>query len=215
MFNIFLLIGFLIVNYIIIFVSYKYFKVNGLFASLSLLFVLATVQTTIFIDIFNIPIPIGSLVFATTYLITGFASKFHDTEVKKLIYTGTMVQISLLVLMGMVFLFNVNNPEQMDNLMGSFGSTWRIIIASISASYLARVFQDKILSNINNKYVFLLANAGSQFVDTLVFMTIAFLGVMGFGTLTISSFIIFILKYLVTLLGVPFYQKMILVKLEG
>lgn len=215
MINIILLIFLLLVNYTIIFYSYKYFKVNGLFVSLTLLFIMATIQSTIFIDILGIPISIGSLVFTTTYIITGFASIYYKTEVKKLINIGCMVQISLVILMEIIFLFNLSNAEQMNNLVNVFGSNSRVVLASITASYVARILQHKVIVKIHNKSAITISNLISQFIDTLLFMLIAFIGTMNFNTLIASSFIIFVLKYFVTLLGIPFLNQMKTVMIEG
>lgn len=215
MINIILLIFLLLVNYTIIFYSYKYFKVNGLFVSLTLLFIMATIQSTIFIDILGIPISIGSLVFTTTYIITGFASIYYKTEVKKLINIGCMVQISLVILMEIIFLFNLSNAEQMNNLVNVFGSNSRVVLASITASYVARILQHKVIVKIHNKSAITISNLISQFIDTLLFMLIAFIGTMNFNTLIASSFVIFVLKYFVTLLGIPFLNQMKTVMIEG
>jgi len=215
MINIILLIFLLLVNYTIIFLSYKYFKVNGLFVSLTLLFIMATIQSTIFIDILGIPISIGSLVFTTTYIITGFASIYYKTEVKKLINIGCMVQISLVILMEIIFLFNLSNAEQINNLVNVFGSNSRVVLASITASYVARILQNKVIVKIHNKSAITISNLISQFIDTLLFMLIAFVGTMNFNILIASSFVIFVLKYFVTLLGIPFLNQMKTVMIEG
>jgi len=176
---------------------------------------MATIQSTIFIDILGIPISIGSLVFTTTYIITGFASIYYKTEVKKLINIGCMVQISLVILMEIIFLFNLSNAEQINNLVNVFGSNSRVVLASITASYVARILQNKVIVKIHNKSAITISNLISQFIDTLLFMLIAFVGTMNFNILIASSFVIFVLKYFVTLLGIPFLNQMKTVMIEG
>lgn len=214
MVNIGLLGLLLLVDYMIIYFSYKYFEVYGLFVSLALLFVFATIQSTIFIDILGIPISIGSLVFSTTYIITGFASIYYESEVKKLINIAIMAQLSLVAVMEIIFEFNLSNPEQMNSLFDVFGASSRVVLASIIANYVARIFQTKVIIKLKNNLAINISNVISQFVDTLLFMTLAFVGTMEFQTLLVSSSMIFVLKYLVTLLGIPFFREMKLAKLE-
>lgn len=214
MVNIGLLGLLLLVDYMIIYFSYKYFEVYGLFVSLALLFVFATIQSTIFIDILGIPISIGSLVFSTTYIITGFASIYYESEVKKLINTAMMAQLSLVAVMEIIFEFNLSNPEQMNSLFDVFGASSRVVLASIIASYTARILQTKVIIKLKNNLAINISNIISQFVDTLLFMTLAFVGTMEFQTLLVSSSMIFVLKYLVTVLGIPFFREMKLARLE-
>lgn len=214
MVNIGLLVFLLLVDYMIIYISYKYFELHGLFISLTLLFIFATIQSTIFIDILGIPISIGSLVFSTTYIITGFASIYYEKEVKKLINTAMMAQLSLVAVMEIIFEFNLSNPEQMNSLFDVFGASSRVVLASIIASYTARILQTKVIIKLKNNLAINISNIISQFVDTLLFMTLAFVGTMEFQTLLVSSSMIFVLKYLVTVLGIPFFREMKLARLE-
>lgn len=214
MVNIALLIILLLVDYMIIYFSYKYFEIYGLFISLVLLIVFATIQSTIFIDIAGIPISIGSLVFSTTYIITSFASLYYKSEVKKLINTAIMAQLSLVLVMEIIFEFNLSNPDQMNSLFDVFGSSSRVVLASIIASYVARIFQTKVIIKFHNDLAINISNIVSQFLDTLLFMILAFIGTMNFQILMVSSLMIFVMKYFVTLLGIPFFREMKLVKLD-
>jgi len=172
--------------------------------------VIAGVLASKIVNVAGLVVPGGVLAYSITFPITDVICEvWGKKRGKYVVFSGF---ITLLVALGLIRLALIvpqapfwTGEEAFANILGS---TSRIIIASFIA-YLVSQYHDvwafHFWRNITKgKYLWLRNNAStfvSQFIDTAVFITIAFYGIMPIFTLIKGQYII---KLLIALLDTPF-----------
>ncbi len=209
---------FALINFVLITASYKLFGKMGLFSWIAIGTILANIQVTKNIDLFGFEATLGNIMYGTLFLATDAIGEiFGLEESKKAVKIGFFTLVSTVIIMQFALLFTPTVwDEGSAHLAYTFGSISRIALASITA-YLISQFLDVNLFHYikskkpESKFLWLRNNLStiiSQFVDTLIFIPIAFLGVFEFDIL-ISIFIsTYIIKVLVSFLDTPFIYYM-------
>jgi len=185
--------------------------------------VVASILASKIITIFGFFVPAGILAYSITFIITDTTSELYgkkaaDTVVLSgfisLVVTFFMMQLSIALPSAPFW----NNQEAFVSVIGS---TSRIILASLVA-YLISQFHDVWLFHLlkkktNGKHLWLRNNAStavSQFIDSFIFIAIAFYGVMPIWQLIIGQWTI---KMLIALADTPIVYLLVNVikKREG
>ncbi|WP_027963803.1 queuosine precursor transporter [Halalkalibacillus halophilus] len=136
----------------------------------------------------NFVIPAAVVTYAFTFLITDIIhEKYGKEQARRTIIFGFIAQVfaSIMILIGYYLPVAPFAPEQQEAYETLLGQNWRFVIASMAA-YLASQFLDvyvfsKLKKLTNSRFKWLRNNvstASSQFVDTTIFITIAFAGVV-------------------------------------
>lgn len=171
--------------------------------------VIAGVLASKIVNIAGLIVPGGVLAYSITFPITDIICEvWGKKRGKYVVFSGF---ITLLVVLGLIRLTLIFPKAHFWTSEEAFarilGSTSRIIIASFIA-YLVSQYHDVWAFHFwrkvtKGKYLWLRNNAStfvSQFIDTVVFITIAFYGVMPVFTLIKGQYII---KLLIALLDTP------------
>lgn len=209
---------FAVVNFSLMVLVYKLFGKTGLFVWVAIGTILANIQVTKSIKLFGMDATLGNIMYGTMFLATDcLGEKYSKKDGDRAVIFGFVAMIASLIVMQLALAFN---PSDSDVSQGSletiFGFLPRIALGSLTA-YLVSQFLDvflfaKIKEKLpSDKLLFVrnnLSTLTSQFIDTCIFVPIAFLGVYStdvFWGIFISTYLI---KALVALLDTPFLYLM-------
>jgi uncharacterized integral membrane protein (TIGR00697 family) len=214
MFNEVLGIGFAILNMIFVLLMYKFFGRTGLFVWVGFATVLANIQVVKLIEIFGLTATLGNAVYGSIFLVTDILNeKYGKKEAKKAVWLGFSSLIMMTIIMQVVLQFEPAPDDfAQESLTTIFGLIPRIALGSMIA-YIVSQYTDVLIFSFLRKLfpsdgAFWIRNNGStmlsQLLDTLIFTSIAFLGVYP-TDVWISIFIsTYVLKFLVSIVGTPF-----------
>ncbi len=214
MFNEVLGIGFAILNMIFVLLMYKFFGRTGLFVWVGFATVLANIQVVKLIEIFGLTATLGNAVYGSIFLVTDILNeKYGKKEAKKAVWLGFSSLIMMTIIMQVVLQFEPAPDDfAQESLTTIFGLIPRIALGSMIA-YIISQYTDVLIFSFLRKLfpsdgAFWIRNNGStmlsQLLDTLIFTSIAFLGVYP-TDVWISIFIsTYVLKFLVSIVGTPF-----------
>lgn len=187
----------------------KFNYLLGLFVGL---LIISNVISAKLFMIGSIVLPVAALVYVFTYPITDMVSEIYGKKkAQELIKVGLVAQ---LVILG-VLLIAINLPpapffELQDQYATILGSGIRIIIASLSAYTISQFIDVQVFHKLKQKHgeekLWLRNNAStltSQFVDTTIFIVIAFYGVMPTGALISLVATQYLFKVAVAVLDTP------------
>lgn len=194
---------------IVVFIGEKYgYEITiGLFAGL---IVTAQILANKTVQIYQFTVPAGVLVYSVSYLITDILVEFHGKEEgKKAVWSGFLASIILIISIRIAIIWpSAPFWKGQEAFRQTLGSTWRIILSSLIAYIISKnsdvyIF-DKIRSYTGESKLYLrniLSTSISQFIDTLIFISIAFYGGLPILSLIIGQYII---KLLIAVLDTPF-----------
>ncbi|MFC6040195.1 queuosine precursor transporter [Paenisporosarcina macmurdoensis] len=214
MFNEVLGIGFAILNMIFVLLMYKFFGRTGLFVWVGFATVLANIQVVKLIEIFGLTATLGNAVYGSIFLVTDILNeKYGKKEAKKAVWLGFSSLIMMTIIMQVVLQFEPAPDDfAQESLTTIFGLIPRIALGSMIAYIISQYTDVFIFSFLRKLFpsdgAFWIRNNGStmlsQLLDTLIFTSIAFLGVYP-TDVWISIFIsTYVLKFLVSIVGTPF-----------
>jgi uncharacterized integral membrane protein (TIGR00697 family) len=193
---------------------YKLFGKSGLFVWIAISSIIANIQVNKSIELIGLTATLGNSVYGSIFLATDILNeKYGAKEANRSVVFGFSSSIVMLVTMSLSLLFipSVNDYAQ-DSLITLFNPAIRIVLGSLLA-YLVAQFLDIKLFNVikrklpSNKYMWVRNNVStilSQGVDTIIFVTIAFLFVYEASILLQIYASTFILKVIIALIDTPF-----------
>jgi len=170
---------------------------------------IASVLASKIINVAGFFVPAGILAYSITFVATDVISEIWGKERANITVVGGF--IALLAVLGLVHLGLIwpkapfwNNEDAFQTILGS---TPRIILASFVA-YLVSQFHDVWAFHFwkrftNERHLWLrnnLSTAVSQFIDSFLFITIAFYGIMPIGPMILGQWII---KFGIGILDTP------------
>jgi len=205
---------FALVNFTLFLLIYKVFGKLGIFIWIVLATILANIQVTKLIMIFGLEATLGNIMYGTIFLATDVLNElFGKKEARKAVFIGFFVMIITVIIMTIALQFN---PHPEDFAQGAletiFGFMPRILLASLTAFIISQLIDvnvfDKIKEKLpDNKYLWIRNNLStifSQAVDTLIFVPIAFLGIVTTEVLFGIMVSTYLIKVLVAALDTPF-----------
>lgn len=182
---------------------------NGLFIT-SLL--IANVLSAKIVSFWGMVIPAAIVAYPLTFLMTDLIGEIWGKEqANKAVKLGFICQIASLVMIGLAILLPVapfaDNQAQFKSIMGQ---SFRVVAASLVAYYCSQSWDVWIFHKIRSmstKHKWIRNNVStmtSQMIDTAIFITIAFVGVVpNIWTMIISQYIIKVVY--AALDTIPFY----------
>ncbi|MDZ5473178.1 queuosine precursor transporter [Bacillus sp. 31A1R] len=214
MFNEWFGLIFVLINFLFVLAFYRLFGKTGLFVWIGFSTVLANLQVVKTIEIFGLTATLGNAMYGTAFLVTDILNeKYGKDEAKKAVWIGFLTLTAMTIIMQMVLLFKPHEIDiAHDSLNTIFSLLPRIALGSLLA-YLVSQFTDVyIFSYLKNKFPkdnqFWIRNNGStlisQLLDTLVFTTIAFIGVYPIQDVWQIFLTTYFLKALIAVLDTPF-----------
>ncbi|WP_449622270.1 queuosine precursor transporter [Robertmurraya sp. Marseille-Q9965] len=214
MFNEWFGLVFVIVNFILLLTCYRLFGKTGLFVWIGFSTVLANLQVVKTIEIFGLTATLGNAMYGSAFLVTDILNEKHGKDdAKKAVWLGFFTLLTMTIIMQMVLLFK---PHEIDfaqeHLSAIFGILPRIALGSLTAYIVSQFADVYIFSYLRNKFPtdrqFWIRNNGStmlsQLLDTIVFTSIAFLGVYPFNEWIQIFITTYLLKFIIAILDTPF-----------
>lgn len=214
MFNELLWLGFALVNFVLMLITYRLFGKTGLFVWIGISTVIANVQVVKTVELFGVMATLGNIIYGTAFLATDILNeKYGRKEAQKGVWLGFTALLSMTLIMQMALWFQPHPFDfAQDSLETIFGLQVRIAAGSLTAYIISQYFDvwiyhmlKKAFSKDNQLWI---RNNGStmisQFVDTLIFTTIAFLGVFPFKEWLMIAFSTYFIKWIVAAIDTPF-----------
>jgi queuosine precursor transporter len=193
---------------------YRFFGKTGLFVWIGFSTVLANLQVVKTIEIFGLTATLGNAMYGTAFLVTDLLNeKYGKEEAKKAVWLGFFTLLSMTIIMQMVLMFK---PHEIDFVQESLETIFeflpRVAFGSLTAFLVSQFSDVYVFSYLKKKFPkdsqFWIRNNGStmlsQLLDTLVFTSIAFLGVFPFHEWVQIFITTYVLKWIVAVLDTPF-----------
>jgi uncharacterized integral membrane protein (TIGR00697 family) len=156
----------------------------------------------------------GVLPYPLTFLITDLLSEiFGKKETQKVVIAGFVASllVVLIVLVGSLFPASGSSPVSDAVYNQTFGSTWRVIAASMTAYLTAQLVDVKVYhfwKRLTNGKMMWVRNNGStvfsQLIDSILVTTVIFIGLEPAGKITSLILDAWFFKALVALVDTPF-----------
>lgn len=176
---------FVMLNYIMILLAFRFFGRVGLFACIPITIIMANIQVVIMVDLGGWAVTLGNAAYVSSYLITDLLGELYSKkDAQKAVFLGFFSIASVLLLMQFIFMVtpSPDSNAMYESVAMIFDVLPRIAFASLLAFvisqsidvFLYHVFKSK---QIDGKKLWLRNNVStvtSQIVDGLVFTFIAF-----------------------------------------
>lgn len=194
---------------------YYLFGKAGIYAYIGFAAILANIEVTKSIDLFGLSTTAGSVLYASTFLCTDILSeKYGKKSAQKAVYIGTAVSILWLVGTQITLALKPNESDFINESLTNVLNTVPRIMAASLIAYIISQSVDVMMYHLiwkktgNNKTGLWIRNNGStltsQLVDSVIFVTIAFLGV--YETKVFISILVttYLFKAVIALMDTPF-----------
>jgi len=205
---------FALVNFVLFLVMYKVFGKAGIFYWIVMSTILANIQVIKIIPLFGLEASLGNIMYGTIFLGTDVLNEiFSKKEAKKAVYLGFVVMLSTLAIMQMALWFTPHVSDFASPALETiFGFMPRVVLGSLSAFIVSQLLDVNIFQWIKSKlpqdkYLWIRNNGStmvSQLIDTLIFVPIAFWGVVPTYVLIGILISTYLIKLIVAILDTPF-----------
>ncbi|MFP4431576.1 MAG: queuosine precursor transporter [Spirochaetota bacterium] len=203
----------LLVNFGLILAVFRLFGSRGLYVWVAVTVIAANIQVVKTVELFGVTATLGNIVYASSFLITDILSENYGVaEARRAVYYGFASVIGFTILMQISLFFEAAPVDfAQESLALIFGFLPRIVVASLLAYGVSQLhdvwayaFWKRLLPD--RRYLWVRNNAStivSQLIDSLVFATVAFLGV--FDTRTFLEILIttYLFKAIVAMCDTP------------
>ncbi len=201
----------LVVNYFLIGLSFKLFRMYGLFAWIALASILANIQVVKTIELFGMVTTLGNIIYGTSFLATDIISEcYSEEEARKAVKIGMFSIIATTVIMQICLMFEPHASDMAHGALSSIFSIMpRIALASITAYFVSQNFDVWFYNYLKIKFPrhLWLRNNGStmvsQMIDNIIFTLMAFWGVFELEILWQIFASTYALKWIVALCDTP------------
>ncbi len=205
-----LLVGSVFLIYGTVLITYKLFGKTGMYIMTAIATILANIEVLLLIDGFGMRQTLGNVMFASTYLCTDILSENEgERHARKAVWLGVFSSAIMLVFSQYWLLYDYSPSDFVGvHISAIFSRTPRLLLASFIGYAVSQRFDVWLyhkLWNIttnktgnNKQFLWLRNNVAtliSQIINTVLFTTIAFLGIYDTKTLLtvmLSSYVIYI-----------------------
>lgn len=211
--NEFLWLSFAIVDLSILLLMYRFFGKVGLYVSIVISIIVCNIEVLKTVQLFGLTTTLGNVLYASIFLATDILSEMYGKEdARKGVILGFVALVLSTLYLQVALLFVPDSSDfAQPHLQALFGFLPRVALASVTAYLVSQMYDvwafHAIREKTGDRHLWLRNNGStlvSQFLDSLVFCTIAFMGVYPmdvFGEILISTYII---KAIVAVLDTPF-----------
>lgn len=203
-----------LINFIGILLSYKFFKKTGLFVWVAIATIIANIEATKCVDMFGLSLTLGNVVYSTVFLATDILSEIYGgKEARRAVKIGFFSMLFFTILTQIDLWFLPNSEDLVNNAMHTiFGFMPRFCFASLFTYAISNTLDTYLYDLIRKKFPedkFLwIRNNGStmisQLIDSVLFTIIAFVGVYSWKVIINLSLVTYIIKVVVAVLDTPF-----------
>lgn len=208
----------LLANFLLIIFAYKLFGKWGLIMWIPISVIVANIQVIQTVELFGFVATLGNIVYASSFLVTDILSEnYGKKEAGKAVWIGFFSLISMTLIMNLALAFQPLKGDEFAGIAHEatntiFGLMPRIAVASLAAYLLSQRhdvwayhFWRKRFSGENQIWLRNnLSTMVSQFIDSLVFVLIAFYGVFETAILLEIFITTYVLKFVVAAADTPF-----------
>ena len=197
-----------------ILLCFRLFKKAGLFIWIAMATILANIEATKCIDLFGMSLTLGNVFYSTIFLATDILSELYGgKEARKGVFVGFFASIIFLIATQLDLLFIPNSEDLVhESMIILFGFMPRLCIGSLLAYLISNTFDTYLYDFIKKKFpsdqMLWLRNNGStmisQFIDSILFTMLAFVGVYSWKVVLTLSLFTYVVKFIVALLDTPF-----------
>ena len=201
------------VNFFLILGAYRLFGKRGLFVWSAISIIMANIQVVETVQLFGLVATLGNVIYGTTFLATDILDENHSKKDAHLaVWIGFYAMIAMTIVMSVCLLFTPDASDFGHNALSTvFSLMPRIALGSLTAYLLSQHhdvwafdFWRKITKNrwlwVRNN----LSTMTSQAIDTIVFCSIAFIGVFPWNIWLQIVLTTYVLKIVVAALDTPF-----------
>lgn len=190
----------------------RIFKKEGLYVWIAVALVTANILVTKQIDVLNLSVTLGNILFASTFLATDILNeKYGFKESRKAINIGIISVIMFTIATQISLLFKPNSFDFVnDSLKTIFSFNLRINIASITMCYISNLVDIYLFEKIKKKFpkhLFIRNNVAtiiSNCLENYIFMFLAFIGFYSFKDIVVIATATTIVEMLIALCDTPF-----------
>lgn len=191
----------------------KFFGKNGLIAWVALATVLANIITAKNAMILGMSTAIGTVMFASTFLVTDIISEcYGKKDAKKAVYIGLFADAILIISTQIALLYTPSEFDYAHDAMETlFSLNLRISIASAVMYFVANMADvllfNKMKEKMNGKQLWLRNNVATILCNCLEnfgFIGLAFCGIYDFNTIITIAVSTSIIEAIVAVLDTPF-----------
>jgi len=200
----------LLISYTLVVLSYKFLGKIGLFIASALYLVIVNIFAVENVELAGYAVALGTLLYGTVFLTKDvLIEKYGEKVATKSVITDS---ISMLVftLLTWIFLFFVPvvSPTS-DAITTVFALIPRVFLGSLIAYIISVIIKIKLYGVLKQKYnkPYVSSKVSSlvgQLIDSIIFISIAFIGVLSFGAILEILLVTYIVKVIYTLLATPF-----------
>ena len=209
---------FIILQFGLLVLTYKLFGLTGLYVWIGFAIVAANIQVIKMVDLFKINATLGNIMYGSIFLATDLINeKYGRKKAQKAVYIGFLMMISFMLITQVALKFT---PNESDFASGALATIFeilpRITIGSLVAYLISQSLDvmifDKIKAKFGKKNQLWIRNNGStlvsQAIDTAIFTTIAFLGVVPTEIFFEIFWFSYVIKIITSIVDTPFVYWM-------
>jgi len=208
-----LFFGFLIIYFTTALVVYRFWRREGVLLVFVLSIIVCNLQVVKQVTLFGLQATLGNIAYGMTFWTTDLLSEMHGKKESRRAVVFGFIALVLFTFSMRYALWYRPGPEDWAQgpLTAIFAFLPRVVLASYAA-YLVSQFHDIWLFHLlrdwtRGRHLWLRNNIAtilSQLWDTLIFVSIAFIGVFSWGVLFQIYLTTWLFKVLVALLDTPF-----------
>lgn len=211
-------IGFLLLQFVLLLITYKVFGLTGLYVWIGFAIVAANIQVVKMVDLFSINATLGNIMYGSIFLATDLINeKYGRKKAQKAVLIGFMMMISFTLITQVALLFQPNSQDFANEaLLTVFSLLPRLTLGSMAAYLISQTIDVALFSKIKSKFgsknQLWIRNNGStiisQAIDTAVFVFIAFVGVVPMDVVWSIFWFSYVIKVVTSILDTPFVYLM-------
>jgi uncharacterized integral membrane protein (TIGR00697 family) len=203
----------LVADFSLCLLVYKWLRRDGLMLLIVLHIIMCNLQVVKQVQLFGMQATLGNIAYGATFWITDLISeKYGKRWAKQGLLYSFVALVAFTVMMRFVPLYQAGAGDKFGPYVGAlFTFVPRLAIASIIAYLLSQLYDVWMFNFIraltSARHLWLrniVATSVSQLWDTLIFCTIAFVGVFSWPVLIQIYITTWLIKIMVALLGTPF-----------
>jgi uncharacterized integral membrane protein (TIGR00697 family) len=193
--------------------SYKLFGKIGLFIWMAIGVILANIAVMKTVKIFGMVTALGNVIYSSLFLTTDILNEnYSKKEAQKAVWIGFFVLISVTILMQITINFIPDESDFLsEHITAIFDFLPRITVASLTAYMISQTFDVFLFANFKKiykgKYLWFRNNSStiiSQFIDTIIFTLIAFVGIFSWFVILQIFITSMIMKLVISFCDTPF-----------
>lgn len=190
---------------------YKFLGKTGLLIYISLATIISNIETIKLVNLFGIESTLGTVLYGSTFLATDILNeKYGKQYAIKALLVGFVAMITMVVITSLMLLYEPSPSDfANESLEVIFDLNIRITIASILGFITSQLIDTCLYDWLKKqkKQLWIRNNIStivSQFIDTIIFVVIVYVGKVSFNTLVSIIVSMYIFKFVIAIFDTPF-----------